>query len=109
MQYSEVKTPSEALGENLKINKSSQDVVNLPSVSESSGYVFEGQLSLDLKSCQKIETGKINAPSHQESIEKDFHYALKNLIELIHQDVDTQKEILLSLNTSRWLILQPFA
>ncbi|MBI2646193.1 MAG: hypothetical protein HYW85_04060, partial [Deltaproteobacteria bacterium] len=101
MQYSEVKTPSEALGENLKINRSKQDGVAVPSVSESSGYVFEDQLSLDLKSCQKIETGKIDAPSHQESIEKDFHYALKNLIELIHQDVDAQKEILLSLNPSR--------
>ncbi len=102
MQYSEVKTTSEALGQNLKINKSSQDVVAVPNVSEgSSGYVFEDQLSLDLKSCQKIETGKIDSPSHQESIEKDFHYALKNLIDLISQDVDAQKEILLSLNPSR--------
>ena len=102
MQYSEVKFTSEALGQDLKINKSSQDIVKVPNVSEvSSGYTFEDQLSLDLKSCQKIETGKIDAPSRQESIEKDFHYALKNLIELIHQDVDAQKEILLSLNPSR--------
>ncbi|MBI3018795.1 MAG: N-6 DNA methylase [Deltaproteobacteria bacterium] len=100
VQYSEVKAPSEALGQNLKINRS-QNGVSVPNVSERCGYVFEDQLSLDLKSCQKIETGKIDVPSHQEAIEKDFHYALKNLIELIHQDVDAQKEILLSLNPSR--------
>ncbi len=101
MQYSEVETTSEALGQNLKINRSKPDVVSVPNVSERCGYVFEDQLSLDLKSCHKIETGKIDAPSHQEAIEKDFHYALKNLIELITQDVDAQKEILLSLNPSR--------
>ena len=98
MQYSEAELATEALG---KIERSPK-VVDVPSVSDSSfSCGFESQLTLDLKSCQKIETGEICSPLHIDAIKKDFPYALKSLIHCISEDVEAQKETILSMNQSR--------
>lgn len=99
MQYSEALNASEALGKIEKIPAPVHNVATVPDVSEF--YVCEDQLSFDLKYCSIIETGEILAPTRQEAIETDFYYALKNLTEVLFQDVEDQKEILLSLNLTR--------
>ena len=94
---SEVADTSEALG---KIKSRSIDTP--PNVSEKSiDYIFESQLSFDLKYDQMIASGNITAPSHEEAIQKDFNYALKTMVDTVLQDVDAQKECILALNSSR--------
>ncbi|OGQ17744.1 MAG: hypothetical protein A3B70_05300 [Deltaproteobacteria bacterium RIFCSPHIGHO2_02_FULL_40_11] len=74
---------------------------NLSPAPKMPAYALEDQLDLDLGACPKKETGFIDSPSRQKAIETDFGYALQSLVEHISQDVEAQKETLLSMNQSR--------
>lgn len=97
MQSSGVFENSEPLG----IVKRKQ-LAGIPPVSEITEVaVVEEQLSFDLGSCPKIESGAIHSPTHEEAIGSDFYYALKSLIEHLSQDVEAHKERIFTLNPSR--------